>query len=290
MRVHRAARNRTFLLATAAMLTALTLTALTLTALTLTAPVLPAGAASGRAVSMAVSVGLDPDRSLPETEWPISVWVRSDTGSEVRRGEVRLSVTASRAVKVVATNGWTCSRSVSGKSLSCVNRIVWRTSEARQVLLRADRPVTVKASIARTPGVKSDLVVNAKPSEETFVDAVVEWPGLWEWTATHRGTGRVFRAPSPMAIAVRFDEACATWGFSLGGKAKGSHNDGRWTANWQDGYGRGTWELTLSHDGTFSGVQTVIAANGRPAETYDIVGKRSGSPAALNCTDVTLAA
>ena len=91
-----------------------------------------------------------------------------------------------------------------------------------------------------------------------------------------------------MQIAQENATVCALWSFSGGGVAKGTTSGEVWTARWQDGYGSGSWTLTVADDGSFDGVQTVQPRSGGPTETYDIVGKRQNKSGTLRCADVTI--
>ncbi len=59
---------------------------------------------------------------------------------------------------------------------------------------------------------------------------------------------------------------------------------GVWVAEWRDGYGKGTWTLDLTSDGSFGGRQ-VVDAYAPEAEdlTATIAGEWAGAAKALDC-------
>ena len=108
--------------------------------------------------------------------------------------------------------------------------------------------------------------------------------GEWKWIATNKSTGGKFEGR--MTIVQAAGKVCAEWTFSGGGTANGTLIGRTWTASWHDGFGAGTWSLTLEADGkTFNGTQKIRRHFDGTNFEATIKGERtSATPAKkLNC-------
>jgi hypothetical protein len=115
------------------------------------------------------------------------------------------------------------------------------------------------------------------------------WTGVWRWRATWPGGSFTGEG---MTIAQDGQTACATWAWSNGGRAKGSAaGDGTWAADWDDGFGSGTWILALEASGDrFTGTQVVDPDGAGLAFVATIAGERTGGAGgvSLRCSTVAV--
>lgn len=185
----------------------------------------------------------------------------------------------------------------------CPITIKLRDEEEASVLLRITIPEGLPRSTLRVVGnvrpapgsrpksVKVPLATPSptppQPPPPTPPAVTASWTGVWSWHAVW-STGSFDGAG--MTIAHEGSTVCARWPWSPpDGHAKGTVSGSTWTADWTDGFGNGTWTLTLTADGSsFTGTQQVTPhpGNGAPF-TAQISGTRTSAGAGtLDCDAV----
>lgn len=213
------------------------------------------------------------------------------------RGQARIgvSVPARASVAIAGRRGVGGCQRIAAVLVSCPITIKLRDEDEASVLLRIEIPPGLEGATLRIvanvgPVPDSGIRIAAKAQSVKVAlapSSAAPWSGTWTWharwsTGSFDGTG--------MTIAQEGDTVCARWPWSPpDGHAEGSVSGSTWMARWTDGFGSGSWTLTLSADGSgFTGTQEVTPhpGNGAPF-TARIEGTRTSSgTASLDCDAV----
>jgi len=227
------------------------------------------------------------------------------------RGQARIGVTVPRNADVaIAGRRGVRGCQHQGGAVTCPITIKLRDDEEASVLLRitipeglvgprlriaanvgprpdagiriATKPRSVKVPLAAAPAPPPPA---PPPPSPPPAPAATPWAGVWSWkavwaTGSFNGSG--------MTIGQTGQTVCARWAWSPpDGHAKGTASGAEWTATWSDGFGQGSWTLTLAADGnSFTGTQQATPRGDGVPFTATITGTRMSDASTLDCDTV----